>query len=178
VYKTSTNKTKHGSLQCFADHSDMLGDYSKNVYSTEEIRKIAILDIRILNCDRNEENVLVKKWQSMVETSTGVKCKKEYKLIPIDHGLSFPDNFAIYTTELVWMNFSQIQGPLSTEELLFIDGIDPEGDCQLLREKLGFREICLRNFRIAETFLKAAAQKGFSLQDIGLMLYRRAPESS
>ena len=26
-----------------------------------EVHKIAILDIRILNCDRNEENILVKK---------------------------------------------------------------------------------------------------------------------
>lgn len=52
-----------------------------------------MLDIRILNCDRNDTNILVKKHNVQIETSNGIKVKKEYKLIPIDHGLSFPDNF-------------------------------------------------------------------------------------
>lgn len=38
---------------------------------------------------------------------------------------------------------------MSEEELSYIESIDPIKDCQTLREKLGFREICLRNFRIA-----------------------------
>ena len=42
----------------------------------------------------------------------------------------------------------------------------------MLSEKLGFREICLRNFRIAETFLKKAANFGFTLFEMGKMLYR------
>jgi hypothetical protein len=46
------------------------------------------LDIRIVNCDRNDANILVKK--VMVGKD---KPKKIVKFIPIDHGLSFPDNF-------------------------------------------------------------------------------------
>lgn len=72
-----------------------------------------MLDLRILNCDRNEENILVRKSQIMVETSSGMKPKKEYKLIPIDHGLSFPDNFQIYDYELVWMDYPQVRQPFT-----------------------------------------------------------------
>lgn len=86
------------------------------------------------------------------------KPKKVVKLIPIDHGLSFPDNFIIYDEEMVWMGYRQAQQPFSEKSLKFIESIDPVKDCKRLREKLGFREICLRNFRIAETFLKKMAK--------------------
>ena len=36
--------------------------YKKNnIFIIREVRKIAILDIRILNCDRNDGNILVTK---------------------------------------------------------------------------------------------------------------------
>ena len=59
-------------------------------FEVEEVHKIGILDLRVLNCDRNEANILVRKLQSK-DTK-----KKILKLIPIDHGLSFPDNLEIY----------------------------------------------------------------------------------
>lgn len=34
---------------------------SKPIY-LREVHKIGILDIRIVNCDRNEENILVRKY--------------------------------------------------------------------------------------------------------------------
>lgn len=58
-----------------------------NQFDIEEVHKIGILDIRIINCDRNEANILVKK---LIHKETK---KKFFKLIPIDHGLSLPDNF-------------------------------------------------------------------------------------
>jgi hypothetical protein len=42
----------------------------------------------------------------------------------------------------------------------------------MLKSKLGFRPICLRNFRISEMFLKKAANHGFTLYEMGKMLYR------
>jgi hypothetical protein len=125
-------KAKHGSMQMFAPHDDLVCNFSCNVFSVEEVHKIAILDLRILNCDRNEENILVKKSQQYVETSTGQRLKKEYKLIPIDHGLSFPDNFHIYDYEVVWMDYPQVRQPLTEKELEFISAIDPVEDCKRL----------------------------------------------
>jgi len=113
----------------------------------EEVHKIAILDLRILNCDRNEANILV---QNKVILSKNTKKSEKYKrLIPIDHGLSFPDNFEICEDNLSWMTYSQVRQPMSEKSLKFIEEINPLMDCQMLRDRLGFREICLRNFRIA-----------------------------
>ena len=89
--------------------------------------------------------------------------KRVTSLIPIDHGLSFPDNFEIYEHQIVWMGYKQANTPLSPTYLAFIDSIDPVKDCETLKEKLGFRPICLINFRIASIFLKKLAKAGFTL---------------
>lgn len=52
---------KEGSLQLYVTHNDMVGDYGPSMFNTKEVQKIAILDLRIINCDRNEENILVRK---------------------------------------------------------------------------------------------------------------------
>lgn len=90
---------------------------------------MAILDLRTLNCDRNEANILVQK-MSIIKNE---QPKKFLKFIPIDHGLSFPDNFEIYDYQIVWMNYNQTNKPLSEKSLQFIRDIDPIKDCQLLR---------------------------------------------
>lgn len=45
--------TKHGSLQEFVRSDGLIGDYGSKRFADTEIHKIGILDIRILNCDRN-----------------------------------------------------------------------------------------------------------------------------
>lgn len=87
--------------------------------------------------------------------------------------MSFPDNFHIYEHEIVWMDWPQIRQPLTDKALDFIRNIDPAKDCKILEETLGFRDICLRNFRIAETFIKMAASMGFTIQDMARMMYRK-----
>jgi len=52
---------KRGSFQLYVKHEDNAGNYGSSLYSVEQAHKIAILDLRIMNCDRNEENILVKK---------------------------------------------------------------------------------------------------------------------
>lgn len=61
-----------------------------------EVHKIAILDIRILNMDRNEENILIEKYYILLYVYIFLLRSKKndetyYRMIPIDHGLSFPD---------------------------------------------------------------------------------------
>ena len=43
------------------ENNDIAGNMGSNQFDTEEVHKIGILDLRILNCDRNEANILVKK---------------------------------------------------------------------------------------------------------------------
>lgn len=63
------------------------------------MHKIAILDIRILNCDRNDDNILIRKEKKKAEKG------EVLKLIPIDHALSFPDCFAIADFYLAWTSW-------------------------------------------------------------------------
>ena len=70
------------------------------MFSKEEVHKIAILDLRILNLDRNECNILVR-------TKINPKTKKKVKtLIPIDHGFSLPDTLAVCSFDLAWLSWS------------------------------------------------------------------------
>lgn len=107
-----------------------MGNLGSHQFEVSEVHKIAILDLRILNCDRNEANILVVN---------KLKTKKTKTLVPIDHGLSFPDNFEISEYQIVWMGYKQAKVPLSEIELAFIEAIDPVKDCEILKEKLGFR---------------------------------------
>ena len=86
---------------------------SAKLFDVEEVHRIAILDIRTLNCDRNEANLLVKKMAILDNEREKAVKSKYYKLIPIDHGLSFPDNLEIYDYQLVWMNYPQATRPFS-----------------------------------------------------------------
>lgn len=52
---------KYGSLQKFVHNTEVAADFCSDLFSIEEVQKMAILDLRILNCDRNDENILVIK---------------------------------------------------------------------------------------------------------------------
>lgn len=164
---TSDNKKsliKHGSLQFFVAGAEEASDFGPSKFPDEEVRKIAILDLRILNCDRNEGNILVKKE------------KKTLELIPIDHGLSFPDCFEASIYDIVWMEWPQVKKPWTPTELEYIRKIDPKADVENLSNHFKFRDICLRNFRIAELVLKKFSNNGLTLHDIGTFMYRDDPE--
>lgn len=90
------------------ESNDMAGNMGSNQFDVEQVHKIGILDVRIVNCDRNDANILVKKLMMGKE-----KPRKVMRLIPIDHGLSFPDNFEIFDYEIVWMGYRQAQQPFS-----------------------------------------------------------------
>lgn len=55
---TSERFPKIGSLQRYVRASDTFEDISPSLIGTLELQKIALLDIRLLNCDRNASNIL------------------------------------------------------------------------------------------------------------------------
>ena len=55
----NANMLKIGSLQGFAASDGPIENFSSDLFSDDEIHKIAIIDLRILNLDRNECNILV-----------------------------------------------------------------------------------------------------------------------
>lgn len=159
-------KKKYGSLQKFVHDSEVAANYSNSLFSVDEIHKLIILDFRIVNCDRNDENILVLKKKN-------VKGEKEYKLIPIDHSLSFPDCIEINEYEMCWMGWNQSKLQFNSKLIEYISQIDPKKDITYLSNILKMRPKCLQNFRIVNILLKiAACEFNLTPYEIGLIIYR------
>lgn len=56
---------KLGSLQTFVDAEGSFEDYGDNMFSDFEVQKLALFDIRTLNCDRNASNILLQRKRRM-----------------------------------------------------------------------------------------------------------------
>ena len=160
-YPLNEKYPKTGSLQEYVENNGTVDDYSTSNFSTQETQKICVLDIRILNMDRNEGNILV------------VKEGSQFKLVPIDHGLSISDNFEISDYDLCWMSWPQAKEPITPKCLEYIEAMDPLENIKFLQEAMQFRDKCLRNIRISSLLLKKGAKAGLSLYNIGTMLYRK-----
>lgn len=153
---------KKGSFQEYIINKGAIEDYSVTLFSKFEIQKIAILDIRILNLDRNEGNILVTN---------------NNKLIPIDHSLSMPESIEITELDLCWMNYIQCRENIEESCLDYIDKIDIIGDIKLIQELVPISDKSLMNLRVASELLKKGAKAGLTLQQIGSLLYRKDDES-
>lgn len=160
-YHNSKIFPKTGSLQEFVENLGTVDDFSASIFSTLEIQKICVLDLKILNMDRNESNILV------------LRKGESYSLVPIDHGLSIPDNFQISEYDLCWMNWPQAKESICLECYEYIESLDPLTYIRFLQETMPFRDICLRNIRISSMLLKKGAKAGLSLYNIGKLLYRK-----
>ena len=90
-----------GSLQQFVTSEGPIENYSSNLFSADEIHKIAVLDMRMFNLDRNTENILVQH------------AGDQYRLVPIDHGLCLPDTLEINSYEIAWLGYDQAEQPFS-----------------------------------------------------------------
>ena len=156
---------KYGSLQKFIESTGVVADYSYSLFTIEEAHKIMILDFRILNCDRNDENILLIK-----EKKKNNK-KDFYKLIPIDHALSFPSCLKIGDYEMCWMTWSQAEQPFTKKEKEYIENIDIISDMQRLNENINLREDCWKFFRISNTILKIGAKYDLTPFEIGSLMY-------
>lgn len=87
------SQTKVGSLQAFVESEGPIENFSADLFHKDEIHKIGVLDLRILNLDRNACNILVRRENNSL------------KLVPIDHGLSIPDSLAVSSYDLAWLSF-------------------------------------------------------------------------
>lgn len=156
-----------GSCQLFIEDAIPAVEMSRNEYqklSPQTVRKVAQLDIRILNLDRNASNILIFNSED---------------IIPVDHGLSFPNELGgIY---LEWMHWHQSATPFSEEENGYISSLDPEKDRAFLIEEMGFKEKIGNRLYVSTMLLKIGASQGLypnQLGDIVSKTYqRKAPQS-
>lgn len=157
---------KVGSLQEFKLHDEEAGDVSASLFTVEAAHRISIMDMRLLNRDRNDENLLVRKTSSHME------------LIPIDHGCSLPDTFEVNWHDWAWLSWPQTKKPLSDQEKTYIARLDAEHDVNLLKQELSIRWQCLLVLRIATMFLQKGAAADLCLFDIASMMSRDEDEKA
>jgi len=148
--------TKTGSLQEFIENDGCTEDFGTRSFPVDEVHKIGILDIQILNVDRHSGNILVR------ETKNGLN------LVPIDQGFSLPDTIDCSWFE--WMNWPQSKIPFSDESKAYISRINIEHDVHLLQKELGIRSESLDTLRTMTTLLKKAIEYNLTLYDIGSLI--------
>ena len=155
-----------GSLQEFVESKGPIENYSSDLFSVDEIHKIAVLDLRLLNLDRNECNILVQEVRSPFTGQSALK------LVPIDHGLTLPDSFQVSSYDLAWLSYSQAEEPFSERTLDYIKSLKVDEDIHFIEKHFQVRPVCLRNMKISTLFLQQAALKGLTLAEIGSILCR------
>lgn len=154
-------KTKVGSLQQFVCDADLCSDWSCSLYSAFEVQKIAFLDMYMMNTDRNDANIMVKRRGG------------EMKLIPIDHGYCLPDCFEINDLSWCWLDWKQTRQPWDPRIVAFAEQMDVLGDARMLNEWLGIRRVCLLLFRMSGLLLKRGVTQGLSPAELASFYVRR-----
>jgi Phosphatidylinositol 3- and 4-kinase len=91
-------KTKVGSFQEFVKTECSMDDLSPSMLSVDEVHKIAILDIRLLNADRNAANLLCRRRRD-----------NSVELIPIDHGFCLRSVADVSWMDWCWLDWPQLK---------------------------------------------------------------------
>lgn len=89
---------KAGSFQEFVRCDCTMDDISPSKISVEEVQKIAILDIRIMNADRNSANLLVRR-----------RSDNSMELVPIDHGYCLRSVSDVSWMDWCWLDWPQLK---------------------------------------------------------------------
>eukprot|EP00878_Enallax_costatus_P000279 GHUV01000350.1.p1 GENE.GHUV01000350.1~~GHUV01000350.1.p1 ORF type:complete len:646 (+),score=230.80 GHUV01000350.1:469-2406(+) len=152
---------KIGSLQQFIQSDGDCEERGYSQFPLHEVHKIAVLDLRLGNSDRNGGNILARRNPS----------NDEWELIPIDHGYCLPGSFEDLSFE--WMYWPQAERPFEPETLQYIDNLDAERDESILQAHgIQLRPECLRVFRVCTMVLKKGAKAGLTPSQIASILCR------
>jgi len=168
--------TKLGSLQEYMPHICDSSDVGSTRFNKQNIHRVGILDLRLLNTDRHSGNLLVRKPEqagSSAHMGLGKMLLEgnQLELVPIDHGFCLPDSLEEPYFE--WLHWPQAMLPFDEEELEYIEELDVEADLAVLRSQLPMlREDCLRTLVVSTTILKKCAAAGLTLHEIGSVYSR------
>ncbi|KAL7524928.1 hypothetical protein ACHAXR_002731 [Thalassiosira sp. AJA248-18] len=148
---------KVGSYQEYIHAECTMDDLSPSKISVDEVHKIAILDIRLMNADRNVANILCQRIPEDPD---------HFRLVPIDHGYSLRSKCDVAWFDWCWLDWPQTKQPLSKASKEYVLGLDIEADARLLRERLNMEDDVLDYFRSSCQILKAGVKAGLTLYDI------------
>ena len=100
IYAKSSGslKRKVGSFQEFVRTECSMDDLSPSMLSVDEVHKIAVLDIRLMNADRNSANLLCRRRRD-----------NSIELIPIDHGFCLRSVADASWMDWCWLDWPQMK---------------------------------------------------------------------
>jgi len=153
------DKVKVGSYQEFVNNVGSVDelDLGSGKFDIENVQKIAQFDIRLLNIDRNCQNLLVVD-------------EDNFELVPIDHSYILPNCLDV-DMNFGWMNWRQVKGKVVESVIKYVESIDIEEDVEILRI-FGIEEKSIRNMKLATLVLKRGCSVGWSLFKIAGFLVR------
>lgn len=106
--KQTDSKQRVGSVQTFVHFNESAGDMAPQSFPVQQVHKVAILDIRLLNLDRNDGNLLVRirqvvdqrpadapYWSNRPAPGRWIWPDSRLQLIPIDHSYCLPDRLEV-----------------------------------------------------------------------------------
>eukprot|EP00549_Striatella_unipunctata_P011100 CAMPEP_0118700904 /NCGR_PEP_ID=MMETSP0800-20121206/16887_1 /TAXON_ID=210618 ORGANISM="Striatella unipunctata, Strain CCMP2910" /NCGR_SAMPLE_ID=MMETSP0800 /ASSEMBLY_ACC=CAM_ASM_000638 /LENGTH=743 /DNA_ID=CAMNT_0006601631 /DNA_START=282 /DNA_END=2513 /DNA_ORIENTATION=+ len=158
---SSPIRKKVGSFQAYVKSECSMDDMSPTLISTDEVHKIAILDIRLMNADRNPANLLCHRRED-----------NSLELIPIDHGYCLRSVCDVCWFDWCWLDWPQVKKPLSQRSKDYVLSLDVNADVQLLEERLNISKLGLDYFRASTKLLQAGVRAGLTLYDIAVLCCR------
>ncbi|GBF98975.1 phosphatidylinositol 4-kinase gamma-like [Raphidocelis subcapitata] len=158
---------KVGSLQTFVAAESDCEERGVSAFSAREVHKIAILDLRLGNTDRNGSNILARRGGA----------DGGWELVPIDHGCCLPDSFEDISFEWSW--WPQAELPFDEAARAYIAALDADKDAATLAAHgLPVRPECLRVLRVCTMVLKKGAAAGLTPAQIAGVVSREGPGRS
>lgn len=158
---SSTLPKKVGSFQEFVRTECSMDDLSPSKIDVEEVHKIAILDIRLMNADRNSANLLCRRRKD-----------NSIELVPIDHGFCLRTVADTSWMDWCWLDWPHLKEPMSQKTKDYILNLDIEKDAKMLRDCLNIGDEALSYFYASSSILKAGTKAGLTLYEIPVMCCR------
>eukprot|EP00754_Rhynchopus_humris_P012578 Rhum_TRINITY_DN14297_c22_g1::Rhum_TRINITY_DN14297_c22_g1_i1::g.78799::m.78799 len=156
------------SAQAFVPGCSQSWDAGPGGYSTEDVHRIGILDLRLLNCDRHGGNILVKDAERDAEGKR--------RLVPIDHGYTLPTHIADLDYE--WQHWPQSKKAFSDDLLAYVAAIDVEAEAAAA-ERCGIEADAVALFKAATLVVQIGCAQGLTLSELAAFFRReRVTEES
>ncbi|KAI8475228.1 MAG: phosphatidylinositol 3 and 4-kinase-domain-containing protein [Monoraphidium minutum] len=153
---------KVGSLQQYVVAESDCEERGVSGFPAAEVHKIAVLDLRLGNTDRNGGNILARRGAGGA-----------WELVPIDHGCCLPDKFEDLSFEWQW--WPQAELPFDDATKAYIASLDADRDAATLAAHgLALRPECLRVLRVCTLLLQKAASAGLTAAQIAGVASRQA----
>lgn len=190
---------KLGSLQKFIRGADLFEDLGPSLLSDFEVQKIALLDIRLLNCDRNAANILVlhkHEHNSDPESETDFEShefvisgspnarggdmlhENTYHLVPIDHGYSMPPRLKIFEWDWTWLNYAHVKRPVHPDIINYMNALDISALLKVLTAQVALTDDSIFLLRLSHFLIVESFKAGLTLYEIAAIIARNGVDEN